>query len=184
METHRSLRDIIVDMRACARAETNVIGRARRRITMRNRQPRQPLPAGLAREIREPANTTRDAIVRARVRKDRLSHAPSPLHPPHPTPPHPTPSSRCTYARTCMGNSSSITVPRRQEIIKRYPEWRKYYRRISETPRVVDDGGERRFREKERERGRMLPITVRSAIRRRWSLTGGPRWAITPSFVT
>jgi len=67
----------------CPRRSAGRPNRHRRRITMRNRQPRQPLPAGLAREIREPSNTTRDAIVRARVRKDRLSHAPSPLHLPH-----------------------------------------------------------------------------------------------------
>lgn len=44
----------------------------------------------------------------------------------------------------------------RQEIIKRYPGWRKYYRHISKTLRVVDDGGERERDKRER----TVPITV------------------------
>jgi len=96
METHRSLRDIIVDVRARAsgsrsresdRAESATSGSNNRRRIIAH--------------LRNPA--------RWKGGKEHFSLPPLPM-----------------YAHTRMENSSSITVARRQEIIKRYPEWRKY----------------------------------------------------------
>lgn len=54
-------------------------------------------------------------------------------------------------------NSPAMVTPRRQEIIKRYPEWRKNYRRISRCLRGVVDGKEEKGEAKER----AISITVR-----------------------
>lgn len=88
-----------------------------------------------------------------------------------------------SHAASCMQNSLSITVTCRQEIIKRYPEWRKYYRHISETPRVVDDGGEREMRQQRKNGTHNRTPYVATRVTGR-SLTGSPCWAITPFFVT